>query len=66
MMNVTKGKALLSGAITVFNNHVRQLAPSVAMASSASDLKPFHYQDILELQSKHDVPYKKLTGLLLS
>ncbi|XP_012940821.1 fumarate hydratase class I, aerobic [Aplysia californica] len=67
MMNVTKGKAWLSGAVQLLNKHFRQqMAPSVAMATASSDEKPFQYQDILELQSKHDVPYRKLTGDFVS
>jgi len=63
MIRLSSGKALLSGAAQALNSHFRrQLAPSVAYASSASDEKPFVFQDILELQSSHDVPYKKLTG----
>jgi len=63
MIRLSSGKGLLSGAAQALNNHFRrQMAPSVAMATSASDEKPFVFQDILELQSSHDVPYKKLTG----
>lgn len=64
MMNVSKGKALLPGAMHIINNF-RQIAPCMASCMS-SDAKPFHFQDILELQSKHDVPYRKLTGDFVS
>jgi len=63
-MNVSKGKALLPGAMHIINNF-RQIAPCMASCMS-SDAKPFHFQDILELQSKHDVPYRKLTGDFVS
>ena len=34
--------------------------------ASAADVKPFHYQDVLELESKVDTPWKKLTGIFSS
>ena len=32
-------------------------------AAAASDVNPFFFQDILEQQKKHDVQWKKLTGI---
>lgn len=39
----------------------RSAAPLAAMAT-APDVKPFHYQDILEQVTPVDTPWKKLTG----
>lgn len=65
MACIGKGRAWLNGAAQLLNSHLRQkMAPSVAMATAANDVKPFYFQDILEQTSKHDTPFKKLTGLI--
>ncbi|CAL1529805.1 unnamed protein product [Lymnaea stagnalis] len=66
MAHLGKGRMWFSGAVQLMNNHFRQKIPSAAMASAATDVKPFYFQDILELQSKHDVKYRKLTSDFVS
>ncbi|RUS82196.1 hypothetical protein EGW08_010036 [Elysia chlorotica] len=58
---------LCSVSKLLLNQQLQQrVVPAAAKATSAPDVKPFQYQDILELQSKHDVPYKKLTSDFVS
>ncbi|XP_014672575.1 PREDICTED: fumarate hydratase class I, aerobic-like [Priapulus caudatus] len=41
----------------------RQLVQTAPKATAAAPVvKPFHYQDILQTEKSHDVPWKKLTG----
>ncbi|CAG5136548.1 unnamed protein product [Candidula unifasciata] len=66
-MYLGSGRTCISGASQLLGSHFRRkLAPSVAMATVAPDVKPFYFQDILELQQKPDVPYRKLTGDFVS
>ncbi|KAH9499440.1 hypothetical protein Btru_003497 [Bulinus truncatus] len=63
MAGLSNGRAWLTSAATLINGHFRQkLISKACLATTASDVKPFYFQDILELQSKHDAPYKKLTS----
>ncbi|KAK0056856.1 fumarate hydratase class I aerobic [Biomphalaria pfeifferi] len=63
MAGLGKGRAWLTGAANLLSGHLRhKLIAKVCLATSASDVKPFYFQDILELQSKHDAPYRKLTS----
>lgn len=50
-----KGRLLLASSQRVCNTIQKQYKATVAVA-------PFVYQDILHTESKHDVPWKKLTG----
>jgi hypothetical protein len=38
---------------------------AVRCLSSAPPPKPFYYQEILEHDKKIEIPYKKLTGMIL-
>ncbi|XP_076452031.1 fumarate hydratase class I, aerobic-like [Babylonia areolata] len=53
--------AHLRGVLQMASAQQYRTTPVAAMATTA-DVKPFHYQDILELESKVDTPWKKLTG----
>lgn len=66
IMYLGSARTCIAGTAQLLGSHFRKkLAPSVAMATAAADVKPFYFQDILELQQKPDVPYKKLTGLFV-
>ncbi|BFZ23385.1 hypothetical protein BsWGS_26424 [Bradybaena similaris] len=66
-MYLGSARTCIAGTAQLLGSHFRKkLAPSVAMATAAADVKPFYFQDILELQQKPDVPYKKLTGDFVS
>jgi len=41
------------------------LVHHIARAAASTDVNPFFYQDILQLEKKPDIQWKKLTGLLL-
>ncbi|KAL8622730.1 hypothetical protein ACOMHN_009364 [Nucella lapillus] len=51
----------LRGLLQLASVQLHRATPLAAMATTASDVKPFHYQDILEME-KVDTPWKKLTG----
>ncbi|XP_025081375.1 uncharacterized protein LOC112556512 [Pomacea canaliculata] len=42
------------------------IGPMASMATAATDVKPFYYQDILHQEAKPSVPWKKLTGDFVS
>ena len=52
-------QSLLQAAATQWS---KCLTPAVGKATAASDAKPFQYQDMLEMETKPDIPWKKLTG----
>ena len=33
-------------------------------AAASTDVNPFHFQDILEMEKKPDIPWKKLTSMI--
>lgn len=39
------------------------IGPMASMATAATDVKPFYYQDVLQQEAKPSVPWKKLTGI---
>ena len=44
-------------------NRFQNVAVAVKYESSAASVKPFVFQDILEQDHSHDIPWKKLTSL---
>ena len=58
-LRVRQMQGLLQAAASQWQSRA---APAVSMAT-ATDVKPFHYQDILEIETKLDTPWKKLTGI---
>ncbi|XP_070206884.1 fumarate hydratase class I, aerobic-like [Littorina saxatilis] len=61
-LRVSQVQGLLQVAASQWQNRA---VPAVAMAT-ATDEKPFHYQDILEIEKKIDTPWKKLSGDFVS
>ena len=60
-LRVSQMQGLLQAAASQWQSRI---APAAAMATAA-DVKPFHYQDILEMETKLDTPWKKLTLSLI-
>jgi len=59
-MSLSGSRGLLRNAMRLVSQHLH--GPPVSSAAMATDVKPFVFQDILELKSKHDCQYKKLTS----
>lgn len=52
------------GFLQAFTYFRSQIGSALGMATV--EVKPFHYQDILKIETKQDVPWKKLTSIFIS